>query len=211
MAARGWPVVPVHSPLPSGRCSCGPACGSPGKHPRIRAWRSDATVAVEAIDSWWSGWPEANIGILTGARSGVMIIDVDHRNGGWEGLAQLENAHGSLPVTIKVRTGSGGLHLVFVHPGRNLRGGASRLGRGVDVLADGQFAVGVGSRHASGGTYVSTGSAIIGTCSVPRGKPARTGGRRRNADRQGAGELPLWLPPRPFGETPHGWVRGNTR
>lgn len=106
-----------------------------------------------------------------------MIIDVDHRNGGWEGLAQLENAHGSLPVTIKVRTGSGGLHLVFVHPGRNLRGGASRLGRGVDVLADGQFAVGVGSRHASGGTYVSTGSAIIGTCSVPRGKPARTGGR----------------------------------
>lgn len=29
------------------------------------------------IKAWWSNWPEANIGIVTGAISGLAVIDLD--------------------------------------------------------------------------------------------------------------------------------------
>jgi len=38
-AARGWSVVAMHRPLPSGLCGCGdPKCEHIGKHPR---WHRD--------------------------------------------------------------------------------------------------------------------------------------------------------------------------
>ena len=31
----------------------------------------------DQISDWWSKWPDANVGIITGKTSGIMVVDVD--------------------------------------------------------------------------------------------------------------------------------------
>jgi Bifunctional DNA primase/polymerase, N-terminal len=42
----------------------------------------DAVVDTAIIKSWWSSWPEANIGITTGRTTGIIVLDVDPRHNG---------------------------------------------------------------------------------------------------------------------------------
>src|SRR5438874_4362915 len=81
-ARRGLKVLPVHS-VNKGACSCGNLrCESPGKHPRIKDWVNAATGDMEQITAWWSKWPTANVGIATGKRSGIVVVDEDRVRGG---------------------------------------------------------------------------------------------------------------------------------
>ena len=73
----------------------------------------DATTDVEQIERWWSRKPNANIGIATGRESGCFVLDVDIDKGGEESLRALEQEHGELPATKKVKTGTGGWHYYF--------------------------------------------------------------------------------------------------
>src|SRR5437870_3165901 len=76
-ARRGWLVIPLHTPTPSG-CSCGRAdCESHGKHPRTHHGLKEGTTDQDQILRWWRQCPEANIGILTGAESNICVLDVD--------------------------------------------------------------------------------------------------------------------------------------
>ena len=64
IAAAGWAVIPLHTPIDGG-CDCrGPACSSPGKRPRTKNGLSDATTDVDQIRKWWNRWPDANIGAV---------------------------------------------------------------------------------------------------------------------------------------------------
>src|SRR5262245_28545135 len=94
-AHRGWSVLPVHT-VTNGQCTCGNVtCASPGKHPRTAHGVKDATSDEATIRQWWSQWPKANIGIATGAISGLVVLDIDPRHGGDESLQQLIQAHPS--------------------------------------------------------------------------------------------------------------------
>jgi hypothetical protein len=150
-ASSGWAVFPVHPPSGDG-CSCGnPACEHIGKHPRTQHGHLDATCTESAVRQWWGRWPDANVGIATGAKSGLIILDVDPRHGGDETLAEWVRVHGELPNTVEVCTGGGGRHIYFAH----LRGHVRSLGLapGVDVKADGGYVVAPPSLHASGRRY----------------------------------------------------------
>src|SRR6266700_2778202 len=69
---HGWAVLPIHTPR-GGQCSCGnPTCTSVGKHPRTPHGVKDATTDEATIRDWWTRWPDANIGIATGADSGLV-------------------------------------------------------------------------------------------------------------------------------------------
>lgn len=117
-ASLGWRVLPVHSASSDG-CSCGdPNCKSVGKHPRLSKWQRRASTDPETISSWWTAWPDGNIGIATGQRSGIIAIDVDVGNGkdGPTSLAKLQSEFGPLPETICVNTGGGGRHLISNGP-----------------------------------------------------------------------------------------------
>ncbi len=118
-AQRGWPVLSLHTVV-ADKCACGNAtCDSPGKHPRTAHGVKDATTNEVTIQQWWTQWPEANIGLATGAVSGIVALDVDPRHGGYQSLGQLLQAHASpLPDTPLNLTGSGGAHLLFAHPGQ---------------------------------------------------------------------------------------------
>lgn len=71
-----WAVLPLHT-VKNGQCSCGrPDCTSPGKHPRVARGVHDATTDPSVIIGWWRRWPNANIGIRTGAASGFFVVDV---------------------------------------------------------------------------------------------------------------------------------------
>ena len=92
-ARLGWAVLPLHTAI-NGLCSCGRAnCSSPGKHPRTAHGVKDATTNEATIREWWQQRPDANIGIATGAVSGLVVLDVDPRHGGQESLQQLIDAH----------------------------------------------------------------------------------------------------------------------
>jgi hypothetical protein len=110
-AEKGWPVLPVHT-VPNGRCSCGnPECLDAGKHPRIKGWPQNASTDAETIRAWFRQWPNTNFGILTGPRSGLVVLDID----GAVGLTEIEKL--GLPPTIVVRTGKeSGMHLYFKAP-----------------------------------------------------------------------------------------------
>lgn len=158
-AARGWYVVPLHWPKMSSsgpaKCSCGTDCGKNiGKHPTTKNGFKDCSVDEGQICAWWSKWPSANIGIVTGRASGVVVLDVDIRDDGPASLAAIEDGNSKLPSTVEVITGSGGGHRFFKHPiHTNVPNSAKRLGRGLDVRGDGGYVVAAPSLHASGERY----------------------------------------------------------
>ncbi len=151
-ARRGWPVFPLHTPEGDG-CSCGKAdCEHIGKHPRTQHGLLDATTDETTIREWWRRFPNANIGIVTGEKSGLVVADSDPRHGGDETLAGWEREHGALSGTVEVCTGGGGRHLYFVHPGAFVKSRTVALG--IDIKADGGYVVAPPSLHASGQRYV---------------------------------------------------------
>ena len=67
----------------------------------------DATRDAVRLARWQRCFPDANLGVATGALSGVAVVDIDPRNGGWETLEALEASYGRLPATRTSRTGDG--------------------------------------------------------------------------------------------------------
>jgi len=152
-ARGGWRVLPLHGIL-RGCCTCRRPCGrSAGKHPvgaLVPRGLHDATLDVDTISRWWSRMPAANIGIATGAGSGLLVVDIDPRNGGAETLDRLERQVGELPPTPRVSTGGDGVHYYFRLPLGELR---STLGSGIDIKGDGGYVVAPPSLHVSGREY----------------------------------------------------------
>lgn len=145
-------VVPLHS-MRDGLCTCGRGDACPvkerAKHPRTLHGLKDATTDRKQIESWWSQWPDANVGIVT---DGLCGLDVDVSDGkpGLESLRALEAKHGPLPRTLKVRTGSGGLHYYYRGDGRNSQ---AKLGQGIDTRGAGGYLIAPPSVHRCGGVY----------------------------------------------------------
>lgn len=150
-AKRGWPVIPLHNPI-GNACSCGRQdCSSVGKHPRTKNGVHDATTKPITICEWWNRWPEANIGIATGATSQLVVVDIDPRHAGdksWENFV----AEYSPEATLEVSTGGGGKHLYYRFPAEGI-GNRTNILPGVDIRGDGGYIVAPPSVHGSGGTY----------------------------------------------------------
>lgn len=153
---RRWRVIPVNV-LVNGVCSCsrGETCAAPGKHPAISDWTNRAFSTEQEVERWWSSHPHHNVGVVTGEASGIVVIDVDPRNGGFESLDQLEQVlpGGPLPVTLTAETGGGGRHYFFKCDRPITKGPLSADFPGIDVQANGAQVVVPPSRHSSGRRY----------------------------------------------------------
>lgn len=151
--ARGWPVLPLYA-LRDGQCTCrqGHDCRSAGKHSPMKEWQSRATTDPDRVRSWFRTG-HAGVGVATGARSGLAVLDIDTRHGGERSVLDLQHRHGELPPTLWAQTGSGGWHAIFAHPGGAGDDRAARVGPGLDSKADGGMVVVAPTLHASGRRY----------------------------------------------------------
>ena len=155
-AERGWRVFPLHG-IVNGVCTCGRTdCGSAGKHPLVRRGLYEATTDTRVIKEWWRRWRSANIGLATGAESGIVVIDIDLP----AALASLDQLMElGVPHTLTGLTGGGGIHLVFSSADGELGNSAGRLPgvdadlRGIDLRANGGYIVAPPSVHRSGARY----------------------------------------------------------
>lgn len=139
-ASRGWRVCPIR----------------PGtKHPAIERWQDVATCDAELIRQWFTAWPNHGVGLATGERSGIFVLDVDTAEGkvGHESLMALEAHYGALPATVEALTPTGGRHLYYRHPaGLELNNSAGRLGPDLDIRANGGQVLAAPSIHPVTGT-----------------------------------------------------------
>jgi len=104
------------------------------------------------VKHWYDRWPDANLGIVTGVISGLVVLDVDPKHDGDASLAELIQLHDPLPHTIEAITGGGGRHVYFAHPGGIVRNKVG-LAPGIDLRGDGGCVVAPPSVHASGKAY----------------------------------------------------------
>lgn len=149
----GWQIMPLHT-WAVDHCDCNkPACGSPAKHPRTMHGLKDATADQSQIIKWWGQWPAANIGVATGPASGVVVVDIDPRNGGMDSWAALIADKEFEHLGPACLTGGGGMHLYFRHPGTKVMSRSGEFADGVDVKGDGGYVVAPPSIHATGTAY----------------------------------------------------------
>lgn len=123
------------------------------KRPIVRwaAYQHERATEAE-IRQWFTTWPNANIGIITGSISDLIVLDLDPRHGGDDSLSELERRHGPLPKTVEAVTGGGGRHIYFLHPGGVVRNKVG-LAQGIDLRGDGGLVVAPPSIHPSGRRY----------------------------------------------------------
>lgn len=126
------------------------------KIPLTRNGCKDATTDAAIVKAWWQKYPNANVGIATGLKSGglfVIDLDIDEDKGinGYQTIRDWERKNGILPDTWSSITGRGGYHLFF----KSSKQITNRTGilEGVDIRGEGGYIVAPPSTHANGHKY----------------------------------------------------------
>jgi hypothetical protein len=108
------------------------------KRPVLKGWPNRASTERDAIALLWRDHPGPLIGVVTGHRSSVSVLDVDQKHP--EAVAWWQDSHSRLLRTRVYRTRSGGLHLYYRHH-CGIRNSQGRICEGVDVRGSGGYVV----------------------------------------------------------------------
>lgn len=129
---RGWSIIPISHET---------------KRPLIK-WLEyqERTPTEEEIETWWADWPDADMAVVTGAVSKVVVVDCDNEDAAHAAY----DAGMRSPIKAKTKRG---MHLYFLHPmdgkrrgpraGVNVRTIAPDWPRipGLDFRGDGSYAI----------------------------------------------------------------------
>ena len=127
---RGWSIIPIKPE---------------GKRPAIK-WREyqERQPTYEEVEQWWTQWPDHDIAIITGAISGVVVVDCDNEDAAHAAF----DANMRSPIKVKTKRG---IHLYFENPkdgvrrgpraGVNSRGADWPKINGLDFRGDGSYAL----------------------------------------------------------------------
>jgi hypothetical protein len=129
IASAGFSVLPLE---PGGKAPLGRLAR--------QGFKSSSSDPAQ-VERWWDQEPEANLGIAC-APSGIVVLDIDERNGG--------EIPSGLPETLTVGT-PGGAHFYFHHRDQTWQPSGT-LGEGIDVKWAG-YVVAPPSQHPSGDLY----------------------------------------------------------
>lgn len=118
--AKGWSVIP---------------CGTHSKVALVN-WRKyqKNRPTKEQVKAWWNKHPDANIAVITGRISGLIVVDVDTYKGG---------KTSEVPATgVIAKTARGGFHYFYRYPESESKvENATNIKPGIDVRADGGYVV----------------------------------------------------------------------
>jgi hypothetical protein len=145
------------------------------KNPAISEWAEYQTrrPTDEELVQWFRD-SDRNLGIVTGAISGLVVVDEDWDKGGKD---TAEKMGVSSPVQVLTGRDGGGRHNYFKHPGGTVQNRVS-LGPGLDVRGDGGYVVAPPSVHESGRRYTWHGRGEMPVFNPPQGQTAT--GRHTN-------------------------------
>jgi hypothetical protein len=135
-AQRGWHIFPCKPRL---------------KVPQTEHGVKDATNDPDTIRTWWTRWPDANIALACGTKSGVYVVDVDvDTDKGIDGFKALDEFP-AMPVTALQESPRGGAHFLFKanKPPRNM----NSFRTGIDIRGEGYYIILAPSVHPNGKLY----------------------------------------------------------
>lgn len=122
--AEGLVVIPVHPRV---------------KGPAIDDWQHEGPQSEERVRELFAGRDGANIGIVCGSASRLVVVDIDVKWGkaGAASVEAWEASHGALPTTRTHATPSTGLHLLYRLPeGRRVKSSRKVMGPDIDVQGE---------------------------------------------------------------------------
>lgn len=116
----------------------------------------DASRDKIVVGEWWKRWPDANIGIATGSKSGGIIVidvDIDEDKGiyGDDTLREWEKENGQLPDTWMAVTGRGGNH--YYYKSKRKIKNSTGIYPGIDIRGEGGYVIAPPSVHQNGTQY----------------------------------------------------------
>lgn len=102
------------------------------KFPIIRwTWCQERDVEHRHVEAWWRNWPFSNVGIVTGAVSRLVVVDVDSLE-----AAKAVRFKKAKPTVFTPR----GHHIWFEHPGYPVPNTSNKLDW-LDVRGDGGYVI----------------------------------------------------------------------
>lgn len=126
----GWSIIPVGIE----------------KKPLIKWEEFQKRIATEdEIKSWFAQWPDANLGVVTGTVSKLVVVDIDPRHGGTNELFK----NYKTPCS---NTGGGGWHYYFTSD--SIITNKAGLLPGIDIRGEGGYVIAPPSMHLSGLEYL---------------------------------------------------------
>jgi hypothetical protein len=152
----GHRIFGLHGGNDDGSCACGyPECKAAYKHPIASNWQVTPDWSDEQLEGMEEmGQLDTGYGVLV---KGLLVVDVDARNGGVDAYHNLVNRLGvdlaaTSGLTVQTGSGQGSMHVYYKAPE-----GVSLVQNhkdfvGIDFKSSG-FCVGAGSMHASGNRY----------------------------------------------------------
>lgn len=166
MHALGYKIFALHSLMEDGRCTClyrvedpERTCEALYKHPRSKNWQKTPLWSDQQIKNMEEElkWFETGYGVLV---DGLLVVDVDARNGGVDSLYQLQDdldldLEALSGYVVETGSGNGSRHIYFKLDKSNEHLALMQSHKdyeGIDFKSSG-FVVGAGSKHTSGNPY----------------------------------------------------------
>jgi|MTBAKSStandDraft_2_1061841.scaffolds.fasta_scaffold02242_9 putative DNA primase/helicase len=118
-----------------------------GKTPLLPSWAEyqKRPPTAEEVSAWFEQWPDANIGLVTGAVSGIAVVDIDSDEGAkW--------ADKNLPKSSVYQQTGKGYHIFYKANGTAIQNKVG-IAPGVDVRGEGGYIVIAPSIHPSDAEY----------------------------------------------------------
>ena len=118
------------------------------KKPMVE-WKEfqDNVPTIEIIEQWWSKCRDANVAVVTGCFSDVIVLDVDDPK-----AKKLVTSMGIIRNTPRVQTRPNRYHYYFKYPEFEARSKNNRT-IGLDIRGDGGYVIAPPSIHPSGYQY----------------------------------------------------------
>ena len=147
--------------LPVFPCLAKPKGDKKAKSPHTPQGFYDATTSLEQIKAWWEKWPDALVGLPTGATTGLSVLDgdIDSETGKPVGEQQIVENSLSHPEAVLIRTPSNGVHLIFSYLAGS-KTSSKQVASHIDARGDGGYIVAPECIMPNGAQYTYEGRTL---------------------------------------------------